>query len=129
MNGKLEKMESAKKAFNNIHILKDQYVSIATADKDGNPIPDSYVLIAAADAYSEAELVSALVSGQTDQNGLYSSHTLAPGKYYLLASSTQIEPTPESIGALSRARTSKAKEVEISASGTVQVTLALSTLE
>jgi uncharacterized pyridoxamine 5'-phosphate oxidase family protein len=37
MNTKMENIESAKNAFNHINLLKDQYVSIATADRDGNP--------------------------------------------------------------------------------------------
>jgi hypothetical protein len=97
--------------------------SVRVADKDGNPIPDSFVLIMPADVYSEAELAAALVSGQTDQEGRYSSHTLAPGKYYVLASSTEIDPTPESINKLWRARLTKAKEVELSSGKMAQVTL------
>jgi Carboxypeptidase regulatory-like domain len=97
--------------------------SVRVADKDGNSIPDSFVLIMPADVYSESELAAALVSGRTDQDGLYSSYTLAPGKYYALASSAEIDRTPESINKLWRARLTKAKEVELSSGKMAQVTL------
>jgi hypothetical protein len=104
-------------------------LSTTVVDKDGKPIPDSYVLIMPAEIVSEAEFASALVSGQTDQNGRYSSDTLAPGKYYLLASSTPIEPTPESIGPLTRSRVSKATEIDIGAGQSVQLMLTIAPIE
>ena len=67
-------------------------------------------------------LAATLVSGQTDQLGMYTSHTLAPGKYYLAASEDAIDPTPESIGRLWRSR-DRFKEVELAPKGTAQVSL------
>ena len=98
------------------------YVSAKVADKDGNPVPDSYVLIMPSSVTSESALASNLISGQTDQNGVYSSDMLAPGKYLVLASSAAVDSTPDSIGKLLRSR-SHAQEVEIAANGTAQITL------
>ena len=98
------------------------YVSAKVADKDGNPVPDSYVIIVPSSANSESALATNLISGQTDQNGVYSSDMLAPGKYLTLASSAPVDSTPESIGKLLRSR-SHAQEVEIAANMTAQVTL------
>jgi hypothetical protein len=104
------------------------FVSAKVADKDGNPVPDSYVVIIPDSATSEPKLAAAMVSGQTDQNGIYSSNMLPPGKYYTLAKTTQTDFTPESIGKVWRAR-SHAQEVEIAANATMQVTLVPLTIE
>lgn len=98
------------------------YMSAKVADKDGNPVPDSYVLIVASSATSESALAANLITGQTDQNGVYSSDMLAPGKYLVLATSAPVDSTPESMGKLLRSR-SHAQEVAIAANGTAQVTL------
>ncbi len=98
------------------------YVSAKVADKDGNPVPDSYVLIMPSSANSEFTLAANLVSGQTDQNGVYSSDMLAPGKYLVLATSATVDSTPESIGKLLRCR-NRAQEVDIAANGTAKITL------
>ncbi|MCW5979139.1 MAG: carboxypeptidase regulatory-like domain-containing protein [Bryobacteraceae bacterium] len=102
-------------------------VSAKAVDRDGNPIADSYVLILPAEVRAEADLASALISGQTDQNGVYSSRPLATGKYYLLASNTPSDATPETIRTLWNLRPN-AKEVEIGAAGTAQATLELTNI-
>lgn len=104
------------------------YISAKVADKESNPVPDSYVLIMPESATTEPLLAAQLISGQTDQNGMYSSDMLAPGKYLLLASLMPVDMTPESIGKLWRAR-SHAQEVEIGPSATMQVTLAPAAIE
>ena len=102
-------------------------VTVKIADKDGNPVPDSYVLVMPADSNSEASLADTLISGQTDQNGAYTSVALAPGKYYVLASTVAINKSPESIGTLWRAR-SHATETDVGPNATVQLTLTPTTL-
>ena len=47
---------------------------------------------------------------------------MTPGKYFVLASGLPLDTSPETIGKLLRAKT-KAKEVDISAGVTAQVTL------
>lgn len=97
-------------------------ISVKVTDKDGNPVPGSYVLILPSSARSEPLLAAMLASGQADPNGVYSSRTLAPGKYYVIAGPGPVDPSPESISKLWYARL-KAKEVEVGAGATVQVTL------
>jgi hypothetical protein len=92
-------------------------------DRDGNPIPDSWVTVMPADAESEAALAAAFESEQTDQSGAWSTKRLAPGKYYVVASGAQFDMTPESIGRLWQLHTS-AQEVELGPGATVQVTVA-----
>jgi hypothetical protein len=98
-------------------------LSATVVDKDKNPVPDSYVVIMSGDSRTEAELASALTSGQTDQNGAYSSDTLPPGKYYVLASTKPIAPTPENINILLRSRLTAAMDVTVGPNAMVQVTL------
>ncbi len=98
------------------------FVSVKSMDKDGIPVPDSNVLLMPADNNSEASLADALISGQTDQNGAYTSAALAPGKYYVLASPAAIDKSPERIGTLWHAR-SHCKEIEVGSNATVQLTL------
>jgi hypothetical protein len=98
------------------------FVSVKTTDKDGIPVPDSNVLLMPADNNSEASLADALISGQTDQNGTYTSTALPPGKYYVLASPAAIDKSPERIGTLWHAR-SHGKEVDVGPNTTVQLTL------
>ena len=97
-------------------------ISAKVADKDGNPIADSSVVILPASAASEATLAAEMISGQVDQNGAWSTNMLAPGKYYLLATQAPVLKSPEIVGKLWLAR-SKAREVEITPGATVQVTL------
>jgi hypothetical protein len=91
-------------------------------DKDGNPIPDASVTVMPANAESEAILAAALVSEPADQNGAWSTKRLAPGKYYIVASTAPFDMTPESIGRLWQMHT-KAQEVELGPGATVQMTL------
>ncbi len=70
-------------------------IDAKVADKDGNPVPDSRVLIMPAEANTEATLAAALITGQTDQKGTYTTSALAPGKYHILASTTPIDMSPE----------------------------------
>jgi hypothetical protein len=97
-------------------------VSVNVRDKDNQPVPYTNVFVMPADARSEAVLASILVSGPADQNGRYESPALPPGKYFVLASGTALDTSPETIGRLWRSRL-KAKEVDIGASAVVQVTL------
>jgi hypothetical protein len=97
-------------------------LSIQVTGKDGNPGSDLRVLVMPAEVPSEAVLASRLVQGQTDQLGQYTSQTLAPGKYYVMATEDAVDPTPESMGRLWRAR-DRFQEVELPPSGTARVKL------
>jgi hypothetical protein len=91
-------------------------------DKEGNPVPAIPVLVMPADVSSEAILQRFLVTGETDQSGQYTSHTLPPGKYFVAAISEPFNASTESIDRLWRARL-QFKEVELAPSGASQVSL------
>jgi hypothetical protein len=97
-------------------------LSTQVADKDGNPIGDAHLVVIPANAASEAMVSQTMILGETNQDGLYSTPSLAPGKYYVLALNAPVDDSPECIGRLWRART-KAKEVEIGPNATAQAAL------
>ena len=99
------------------------FLSVRVNDKDGKPVPNPNVFVMPARAGSEVDLASSISYGMADQNGRYESRALPPGKYFVLASSLPLDTSPETIGKLLRAKT-RAKEVDISAGATAQVTLA-----
>jgi len=97
-------------------------ISLKTQDKDGNAIPECTVVLFPDTANSEAALADSMIPGQTDQYGAYTSATIAPGSYYVLATGDAVNRTPESIGKLMRART-QAQKVDLKAGGSAAVTL------
>jgi hypothetical protein len=103
-------------------------VAARVADKDGNPVGNCYVALLPASAGSEAALAAELQSGQTDQNGAWTSPTIPPGKYYVFATEAEIDRSPETIGKLWRMRT-RLQEADLGASGTARATLELRALE
>ena len=60
--------------------------------------------------------------GQTNQLGQYTSHPLAPGKYYVAATEESFDATPDSIGRLWRAR-NRFQEVDLAPNVSAQVQL------
>jgi len=103
-------------------------VSAKVADKENKPIADAQVVVMPASVGTEGLLAAAMVSGQTDQNGAWSSALLPPGKYYVIAAQLPVDKTPECIVKLWRSR-SNAEEVEIGPGRAVQVALALAKIE
>jgi hypothetical protein len=90
---------------------------------DGKPVGDGRVYLFPADIRDEAELQARMSGGYIDQNGSYQTGlTLPPGKYYAIALTERLDPTPECMSKLWQART-RAKEVEITAGQTAQVSL------
>jgi hypothetical protein len=102
--------------------------SAKVADKDGHAIPDARVHFFPASTANEAAMSAWVVSGQTDADGLYTSRPLSPGKYLAIATATPINAGFDSIARLWRAR-SRAKEIEIAPSKSVEVTLSPIILE
>jgi Carboxypeptidase regulatory-like domain len=92
------------------------------AEKDGTPVPDSYVIVVPAGISSEAELASLAVTGQTDQDGGWTSRTMAPGKYLVFGSTTPFDRTPERVGTLWRSRT-QATACELAPRASLQLTV------
>jgi hypothetical protein len=99
-------------------------IDARVADKDGIPVGDQSVIIMPQSAGSEAQFAAALIFGQTDQNGVYQSTTLAPGKYLVLATGMTLDRTPERVRQLMGMR-NRAQEIELAAGARVQATLAV----
>lgn len=91
-------------------------------DKDGNPVGDTYVVFMPADAGTEAELAARIVRGGTDQNGQYTSKTIAPGKYYAVATDEPLDYRPETLDKIWQSH-SRYQEFEVGPHGTAQVVL------
>jgi hypothetical protein len=110
-------------------VARDGGGAAATVTEDNKPVGSARVYIFPAETRTEAELQEQLVSGTVDQNGNYQTGLLlAPGKYCAIALRRPVDPTPESLGKLLRARI-KAKEVEIAAGQTAQVNLEPASIE
>ncbi len=99
------------------------------ADGDGEPVGGASVLVIPKAAKTVHTLAATRVTGETDQNGEYTSPGLAPGAYYVLATRAALtDHSPETISVLFGARL-KAEEVEIEPNDTVQLTLEPAELE
>lgn len=97
-------------------------LNVQVQDKDANPVPDIHVVLIPAEAATEAALAETITSGQTDDQGAYSSGPIAPGKYYVTTSPARVPPTPEAMTRLMQARI-HAQEVEIGPKASVNLTL------
>jgi len=103
-------------------------IAAAVTGKDGNPVPDCSVVVLPGTAPSDAMAAALMQTGKSDQNGRWSSATLAPGKYIVLATPETIDRSPETIARLWAART-RGETVELTAGGKPSVTLAPKPLE
>ncbi|MDQ2711546.1 MAG: carboxypeptidase regulatory-like domain-containing protein [Acidobacteriota bacterium] len=103
-------------------------LNVKVADKDGNPIPDCQVVLLPAEASTEVMAADTMIKGQTDQYGTYSSGSIAPGKYFVLATNSSVDRTPESLEKLLLSRT-HAREAELPPNGSVQIVLSPIELE
>jgi hypothetical protein len=97
-------------------------LSIKAESKDNKPAADAQIAVLPANAASEGVLAATMITGQTDQNGAWTSPLLAPGKYYVFATDLPLDRSPETIAKLWRGR-SKAKQVDLSPSGSQQIAL------
>jgi protocatechuate 3,4-dioxygenase beta subunit len=97
-------------------------ISARVTDKDGAPVSDIPVLLIPADAASPAVVQTAMVVGTTDQLGQFTSHTIAPGRYYVVATNDRIDATPACIDHLWQSR-NKFTEMTIAPNAAAQVTL------
>jgi len=84
--------------------------------------PGAQILILPDALGDEAILAAAMVAGQADNTGSYTSRSLAPGKYHVMATDILIDRTPELIGQIRRART-RGQEVDLGPNATASVTL------
>jgi hypothetical protein len=98
------------------------FINAKVIDKNESPVANAYVLIVPSSATSENDIAETMISGQSDQNGAYTSRAIPPGKYYVLAASERVDPTPENITRIQLLR-SHAQEVEVGGGATMQVTV------
>ena len=97
-------------------------IAARVIDKDGVAVSESYAVVVKASENVAAEFAAAMIIGQTDQDGVYSSSCLAPGKYLVLASTTPIDRSPEAIAKLLDLRT-RAKEIDVSGGSSSLLTI------
>jgi protocatechuate 3,4-dioxygenase beta subunit len=93
-----------------------------TAAINGVPASNAKVLIIPASVPSAAVLPDAMVTLEPGADGTATSHVLAPGRYYVLATSELLDNTPESIDAIWRAR-SRGVPADVAARTTASVTV------
>ena len=103
-------------------------VSAKVVDGEGRAVTDCTIVVMPGSAPSEAAFAAALSTGRTDQSGAWTSATLAPGKYYALATTDIVDKSPECVGKLYRLR-GRSEEIELRATGAANVTLAPRALE
>jgi hypothetical protein len=96
-------------------------ISVKAADKDGNAITDANIVVMPANATSEATMASAMITAQTDAFGTWTSGPIAPGKYYIIVTTTPASHSIETIAKLWRAR-SASEVVEVAPNGSAQLT-------
>jgi hypothetical protein len=97
-------------------------LSATVSAKDGNPASDIKVIVLPAQISSEAILSAAMVYGQTDQAGKFTSQPLAPGAYYVGAVDTSIDHTTDFIARLWRSR-ARFTEIDVAPKAVAQITL------
>lgn len=99
-------------------------VVVNAADEEGKPVSDADVVVMPANADSEAGLASGLAWGQTDSYGAWTSESIPPGKYYVIAGFFPVNRSPDSIGKLWSARTKAgAQEIDVGPGAAVSVRL------
>jgi hypothetical protein len=97
------------------------HVSIKAVDKDGQPAPSANVAIFPISATTEAAAASAMIVGQTDASSTWTSGPIAPGKYYVIATTSPVNRSPTVFAKLWRAR-SATNLVELAPNTTAQLT-------
>lgn len=79
-------------------------IQVAATDKDSNPADNTFITVFPADAVTEADIAVTYISGSTDPTGAWKSAVIAPGKYYVIATPTRPNRSPEAVGKLLGAR-------------------------
>lgn len=95
-------------------------VSVRTADKDNNPVAETSIAVIPAAALTEASMATAMILGQTNSSGTWQSGFIAPGKYYVMTTTTPLNRTPEIATKLWHARGS-AEMVELTPNAIAQI--------
>jgi hypothetical protein len=77
-------------------------VSLKAADKDGNPIASAYIAVIPSSVTTEAAAATVMIMGQTDAAGGWTSGPIAPGKYYVIATTSMVRPPDKFMNILAR---------------------------
>jgi hypothetical protein len=110
-------------------------------DTIGQPSLNSAVIVFPAAVQTDVELATTMVEGLTNDEGLFETRSLRPGRYVVLATddpppyvtvgahgTLRIERSPETLARLLRART-RGQSVDVGPRSTIQVNLTSRTLE
>lgn len=95
-------------------------LAVRVLDNDDNPAPGSYVTVVPANTLEPALLAAGMISAQTNDKGLFTSGCLAPGKYYVIATTVPAEPTPDGLGRILKVRSSS-NEIDVNANAVLQI--------
>jgi hypothetical protein len=79
-------------------------LQVVATDKDSTPADNAYIIVFPADAITEADIAASYTGGIADQSGAWKSGVIAPGSYYVIATPSAPDRSPEAIGRLVRAR-------------------------
>ncbi len=99
-------------------------LDVTVRDKNGQPVPDYDVALIPDGPFTEADVAGTMIRDKTDQYGTYTTNPIAPGKYFVIGSETDIDRSPEALKKLILAR-ANAPAAELSPNGQAHVTLTL----
>jgi hypothetical protein len=103
-------------------------IAVVVRDKESRPVSQARVYLIPKLSISEEQLAEAAISGQTGQDGVYTSPTLPPGTYLALAVIAPLDlRSPEGARALVGALPG-AKDVEVGPGSVIHVTIEPSTV-
>lgn len=95
-------------------------VSVKASGKDGQPLTGANIAVFPASATTEAAAASAMLFGQADAAGVWTSGLIAPGKYYVIATTSALNRTPDAFSKI-WLRRSESLVVELGPNATTQV--------
>jgi hypothetical protein len=96
-------------------------ISLKAADKDNAPVAEANIVVIPASTVTEAAAATAMVIAKTDSYGAWTSGPIAPGQYYVIATTSPVNRSPDAFAKLWRAR-SATNMVELAPNFTAQVT-------
>jgi hypothetical protein len=103
-------------------------IEVAATERDGNPADNTFITVFPADAITEAHVAVTYTTETTDTTGAWKAGAMAPGAYYVIATPSPPDRSPESIGKLLLGRT-RVDPVVVSANGPVNAAVFERTLQ
>ena len=96
-------------------------IAVTVADRDSRPLPFATVILVPASATTVGEISRLAVHGFTDQNGIYRSPPLVPGRYRVLATTQHVRWNVADDLEHVLPVLFQGKDVEVAPNGTAQV--------